>query len=95
MKKVNVFNALALLLAAIMCFVFNARLSQAGGASFAQVIPFSTVGGFIGFFDQKDGKVYLYDDKLEKCVYQVQMGTLGESGNKVLKDDFNQNTKVK
>jgi hypothetical protein len=46
--------------------------------AFAGVVPFTTVGGLMGFFDSRDGKVYLYDGNLDKCVMVKQVQRLGQ-----------------
>ena len=49
------------------------------GKNFAGVIPFATPGGFLGFFDQKDGKIYMYDSELSECTFVGQLEELGKS----------------
>ena len=53
------------------------RQSPAQSANFTHVFPFSTVGGYVGFFDQNDGKIYLYDEFLKECMYISQLEELG------------------
>lgn len=63
---------------------FNNSLAQEQGqvkyTSFNGVIPFFTTGEYIGFFDQKDGMLYFYDDQLKKCLFKYKLEQLGEPG---------------
>lgn len=52
--------------------------SASSSKSFPGVIPFSTAGGTIGFFDQNNGKVYLYDGNMQNIVSVAQLDELGK-----------------
>lgn len=83
MKKVLAVNIIILLLMTGMFLGFHLRTSQAQAQesrSFSGVIPFATVGGFIGFFDQSDGTTYIYDDQLKKAVFVYKLNELGKPG---------------
>ena len=57
----------------------RAKVSTAApAAAFNQVTPFVTSGGFLGFFDQPSGKIYLYDRELKNCVSVFQLQNLGD-----------------
>ena len=78
MKKIFIAN-LAILFLSIGIFLgVNAKLTSAAGHSFAQVIPFSTASGAMAFFDQSNGKIYLYDQDFKKCILKLQVDQLGE-----------------
>ena len=51
--------------------------------NFAGVMPFATVGGYIGFFDQETGYVYIYDDQMKKAVFTYKLDALGQPGAEV------------
>ena len=73
---------------------YAASAQEVKSIDFSKVYPFATSGGFIGFFDQSTGIVYIYDENLENCVMISQMEKLGESMNKLkLKSRDNQVTK--
>ena len=46
--------------------------------NFSMVETFTTAGGYVGFFNKSDGKVYLYDGDLKECVQISQMKKLGD-----------------
>jgi hypothetical protein len=78
MKK-SVLFAVSLLVVIIVGFaIIQLREAKAQANSFNSVAPFTTVGGLMGFFDQKDGKVYLYDGNLQNCVFVSQLAELGK-----------------
>ncbi len=51
--------------------------SRAQDKSFSGVIPFVTSNDRVGFLDQNNGKVYVYDNNLGSCVFTGQIQTLG------------------
>jgi hypothetical protein len=52
-------------------------------APFAHVQVISYASGLTGFFDQKDGSLYLYDGNAERCVFIRKMTKLGDPMQKV------------
>jgi hypothetical protein len=76
-KKIYPYLSL-FILALGLCGLFPQNPSVAQTTSFAGVVPFSTSGGYVGFFEQNSGKVYIYDDKLTDCVQISQIQQLGE-----------------
>lgn len=61
-----------------MAVFFHLRKSSADVNKFNNVVTFSTVNGLVGFFNQNDGKVYLYDGNLQNCVFVTQIEELGK-----------------
>ncbi len=57
--------------------------TMAEGPSFAGVIPFATSAGSIGFFNQTNGKVYVYDGDLATCIFEGQFQELGKAVTKI------------
>ena len=57
--------------------VWMGKKSEAQATSFAGVYPFWTSGGMMGFFDQADGRVYLYDQNLENLFMISRLEKLG------------------
>lgn len=45
---------------------------------FGRVQSFAFPNGMVGFWDQENGKVYVYDQQLTKCVAIRRMDRLGE-----------------
>ena len=69
------------LLISIACASFllgQTITSKAEGKSFAGVMPFMTSAGYFGLFNQNDGKVYIYDGDIKKCVYEGKFDELGK-----------------
>lgn len=63
------------------------QAQEAPKIPFEHVVPFTTTGGFFGFFNQADGKVYLYDAQLERLVLEAEMAELGKPP-KVIRSNF-------
>lgn len=75
MKKILFLNVLVL---AAAVFLFFQKPLAAQTSGFYRVFPLVTAAGQVGFFDQQDGKLYVYDAKLEDCIFIVQIDKLGE-----------------
>ena len=56
---------------------------KAENKGFAGVIPFSTAAGMIGFFNQNDGKVYIYDNNVSTCLFEGKIDELGKTAIKI------------
>lgn len=78
MKKNLKFILLAVVILGVL-YCLPLKQSAAAGGKFEGVIPFTTVGGLMGFFNQNDGKVYLYDGNLKNCILVSQLEELGKS----------------
>lgn len=68
--------AVAVFLAAAVFFCLGKTSADAD--KFNGVFPFSTVNGLIGFFNQNDGKAYLYDGNFQSCILVTQIEELGK-----------------
>ena len=89
MKKILAGQLVILLLAVGIGLGFNLHALQAQeNASFHNVMPFSTIGGFIGFFDQKDGMVYIYDDQMKEAIFIYKLSELGQPSEEVKNKSF-------
>lgn len=65
---------LVTLLSAIMLMPLGLVHAQ----SFDHVVPFSTQSGRMGFFDQSDGTIYIYDSDLSKMLFKARLHELGD-----------------
>ncbi len=64
---------------ACVCFLLGQTLSsKAEGKNFTGVMPFMTSAGYFGLFNQNDGKVYIYDGDINKCVFEGKIDELGK-----------------
>jgi hypothetical protein len=77
MKK-SIVLVMTLLVLITGSLVIQLREVKAQVNSFEGVTTFTTVGGLMGFFNPKDGKVYLYDGNLKNCILVSQLEELGK-----------------
>ena len=76
----NKTTTLLLIIIACLSFLLGSTLqSKAQNKNFAGVIPFMTGGDRLGFFDQSNGKIYLYDNNFTQCLFSGQIQALGEA----------------
>jgi hypothetical protein len=71
----------AFLLIAIMAlsFVLGTTLqSKAQNKNFVGILPFMTSGDRVGFLDQNNGRIYLYDSNVSQCLFVGQIQALGK-----------------
>ena len=50
----------------------------AQSSSLANVVPIPLAGGRLGLFDRTEGKIYVYDRNLEKCLLTAEVQKLGD-----------------
>ena len=74
-KKVSL---LLIVIAVLSWGLLTTTQSKATGKSFSGVVPFATSGDRFGFFDQGNGKIYLYDSNISQCVFIGQLEDLGK-----------------
>ncbi len=68
---------LAAVIFAVLGQVFP-KITDAQAGNFSGVMPFWTSGGWLGLFNQNDGRIYFYDDKMQQCVITMRLDKLGE-----------------
>ena len=52
--------------------------SKAQNKSFVGILPFVTSSDRIGFLDQSNGRIYIYDNNISQCVFTGQIQGLGQ-----------------
>ena len=52
--------------------------SKAQNKSFVGILPFVTSSDRIGFLDQSNGRIYIYDNNVSQCLYIGQIQDLGQ-----------------
>ena len=65
----------------IMALCFSLGLTMQGKAqskSFVGILPFVTSSDRMGFLDQSNGRIYLYDNNFSQCVFIGQLQELGQ-----------------
>lgn len=84
MNKISIF---LVALIVILSFCLGSSLpSKAEEKSYKGIIPFATHNDRIGFLDQNNGKVYVYDNDIAKCVFVGQIQNLGDPIDVISKD---------
>lgn len=78
MRKLNILNIALMIVVLVLCALSYQQTLAEQTQNFYRVMPFTTSGGYLGFFNNQDGMIYLYDDNLKECVYISQLTALGE-----------------
>ena len=76
MNKITSF--LLIIIIALSFTLGTAIQSKAQNKGYAGVVPFVTSNDRVGFLDQNNGKVYIYDNNISQCVFVGQMQGLGQ-----------------
>ena len=80
----NKTNCLLLLILIVLSFVLGSTLTcKAQSKSFTGIMPFMTSTNRLVFFDQGNGKIYVYDDNFNQCLFIGQLQDLGQSISKI------------
>ena len=75
----NKITAFLVVLITALSFILGATVQgKAQNKSFAGIIPFGTTGDRIGFLDQTNGRIYVYDNNISQCVFTGQITGLGQ-----------------
>jgi len=91
MNKKFIITVITLLALNIGVLLMASSKIFAQSESFHNVIPFFT-SSRMGFFNQNSGKIYIYDNNLENCLF---VGHLQELGEPIVKDVENTPEAVK
>ncbi|MEW6171260.1 MAG: hypothetical protein AB1472_06880 [Candidatus Omnitrophota bacterium] len=70
---------LGILIGASIPLKANDEIQNQAKIKFENVYPFTSVSGLLGFFDQKDGTVYVYDSNFTECVSVSKINKLGSA----------------
>jgi hypothetical protein len=68
----------AIAIAMAIYSMISATQLAAQSMNFSNVIAFSTEKGHLCFFDQVNGKLYVYDGEGKACLFQGQLKELGK-----------------
>jgi hypothetical protein len=75
----NKISTYLLLTITVLCLILVAtRQSHAQDKSFAGIIPFVTSNDRVGFLNQTNGRIYIYDSNVSKCLFIGQIDSLGK-----------------
>ena len=74
----NKTTAFLLIVITALSFVLGATVqSKAQNRSYSSIIPFATGSDRIGFLDQSNGRIYIYDNNVVNCLFTGQIENLG------------------
>jgi hypothetical protein len=76
MNKMTI--ALVIIIMALSFCLGMTRQSKAQDKGFEGIMPFVTSTDRVGFLDQSNGRIYMYDSNLSKCLFVGQIQNLGE-----------------
>ena len=75
----NKFTLFLIMVITILSFSLGATMQgHASNKNFIGVIPFITSNNRVGFFDQNNGRIYMYDDNISQCLFSGQLSELGQ-----------------
>ena len=80
MKRIFVWSIATFFLTAVAAGIVFQKYVQAEEEmhSYPSVVPFGVGAGRVGFFDRTTGKLYIYNENLDNCVFIGQMAQLGQ-----------------
>ena len=73
-----IYIIIVLALICFMQFFAKPETSFSQIRTFSHIAPFTTRSGLLGFFNKNSGKIYLYDEDFQKCVFIYQLKEFGE-----------------
>jgi len=76
MNKLTTF--LVIVIVALSFTLGTTIQSKAQNKSYVGILPFMTPNGRMGFLDQSNGRIYVYDDSISQCLFIGQMQGLGQ-----------------
>ncbi len=80
MNKITTFLTIVILtLSIIVVATMQSKAqSKALNITFAGIMPFVTNNDRLGFFNQNNGRVYIYDNNINQCLFVGQMTEIGK-----------------
>jgi len=62
-----------------LCFSLGTTMqSKAQSKSYVGILQFMSPNGRVGFLDQSNGRIYIYDEFISQCVFIGQIQGLGQ-----------------
>jgi len=75
----NKTTAFLLIVITALSFILGATMqSKAQDKNYSGIVPFVTSNNRVGFMDQSNGRVYIYDSNIVNCLFVGQIKSLGE-----------------
>jgi len=76
MNKISVF--LVIVIMALSFGLGTTMQSKAQDKNYTGIVPFVTSNNRVGFLDQSNGRIYVYDSNITNCLFVGQIQNLGE-----------------
>ncbi len=75
----NKITAFLLIVITALSFILGTTMqSKAQGKNYTGIVPFVTSNDRVGFLDQSNGRVYIYDSNIVNCLFVGQIESLGQ-----------------
>jgi len=75
----NKLTAFLMVVITALCFVLGTTIqSKAQNKAYTTIVPFPTGVDRVGFLDQSNGRIYVYDSNMTKCIFVGQIESLGK-----------------
>ncbi len=81
MNKITAF--LVIVITALSFSLGATMQSKAQDKNYSGIVPFVTTNDRVGFLDQSNGRVYIYDSNIVNCLFVGQIESLGKPINVV------------
>ena len=75
MNKISIF--LMIVIVALSFTLGTTMQSKAQDKSYSSIVPFVTANR-VGFLDQSNGRIYMYDSNITQCLFVGQIQSLGQ-----------------
>ena len=86
----NKTTAFLLIVITALSFVLGTTMpSKAQNKNFTGIQVFITGNNRVGFLDQSNGRIYLYDSDISKCIFVGQIQSLGDPINVITSNPGN------
>ncbi len=81
MNKITIF--LVVVITALSFSLGATMQSKAQDKNYSGIVPFVTSNDRVGFLDQSNGRIYVYDSNIAQCLFVGQIESLGKPINVV------------
>jgi hypothetical protein len=76
MNKITAFLVIVIM---ALCFTLGATMQgKAQDKNYSGIVPFVTSNDRVGFLDQSNGRIYMYDSNIVNCLFVGQIQSLGQ-----------------
>jgi len=87
MNKITIFLTIVIM---ALCFCLGSTMQgRAQDKNFTGILPFVTSNDRVGFLDQSNGRIYMYDSNISQCLFVGQIQSLGQPINVISQNNVN------